>query len=43
MHQNSHLVGKIEKVIVFDFPFQAHRVEIQIADIVQFGLLSLRR
>ena len=42
-HENAHLIGEVEEVVVLQFAFQAHRVEVEIADVVELGLLPLRR
>lgn len=38
-NHDSHLVRKIEEVIIFNFAFESNGVQIQIAYIIQFSLL----
>src|SRR5512135_685954 len=41
-HEDAHLVCKIEEVIVFYFPFHPDGIEVQVADILELGLLPIR-
>ena len=42
-HQNAHLVREIEETVVLQLALQAHRVEVEIAHVVELGLLPLGR
>ena len=40
--ENAHPVSQIEEMVVLNFPLETNRIEIQIANVIQFGLLPFR-
>jgi len=41
-HEDAHLIGQIEEVVVFQLAFHAHRVEVEVANVPQLFQLLLR-
>src|SRR5262249_37585008 len=42
-HEDAHAVAELEEVLVFEFAFEAHGIEVHVLDVAEFGFLPLGR